>query len=275
MMKKIFALAMSVMMLLSFAACAAKPAEDAPAAAAAASVDMSGVKLMQDGVLTVGMEIGYPPFEDFAEDGTTPIGYDVDFAKALGEKLGVTVNFVNTAWDGIFQGIGVNYDCVISAVTITEERKASMLFSEPYINNYQAVVVKKDYAGKIGSFLDLNGLSISVQKETTSDILMSDYVSTGSIDATISANEKVTTCFTQLENGEVDAVVVDSTVADGYLASNPDKFVKIFQDESEPEQFGVAMAMDNTALQTALNDAIAKLTAEGFFESNVAYWFGK
>ena len=276
-MKKMIALALAVAMLLSFAACTAKEAavEPAAATAAAATVDMSNVKLMQDGVLTVGMEIGYPPFEDFAEDGTTPIGYDVDFAKALGEKLGVTVNFVNTAWDGIFQGIGVNYDCVISAVTITEERKASMLFSEPYINNYQAVVVKKDYAGKIASFLDLKGLAIAVQKETTSDILMSDYVSTGSITATISANEKVTTCFTQLENGEVDAVVVDSTVADGYLASNPDKFVKVFQDESEPEQFGVAMALDNTALQAAINEAIAQLTSEGFFESNVAYWFGK
>ena len=276
MMKKIIALALVLAMMLSFAACATKEAPaEAAATAAAATIDMSAVKLMQDGVLTVGMEIGYPPFEDFAEDGTTPIGYDVDFAKALGEKLGVTVNFVNTAWDGIFQGIGVNYDCVISAVTITEERKASMLFSEPYINNYQAVVVKKDFAGKIGSFMDLNNMAIAVQKETTSDILMSDYVSTGSINATISANEKVTTCFTQLENGEVDAVVVDSTVADGYLASNPDKFVKIFQDESEPEQFGVAMALDNTALQAAVNEAIAQLTTEGFFESNVAYWFGK
>ena len=276
-MKKMIALALAVAMLLSFAACTAKEAavEPAAATAAAATVDMSNVKLMQDGVLTIGMEIGYPPFEDFAEDGTTPIGYDVDFAKALGEKLGVTVNFVNTAWDGIFQGIGVNYDCVISAVTITEERKASMLFSEPYINNYQAVVVTKDFAGKIASFLDLNNMAIAVQKETTSDILMSDYVSTGSITATISANEKVTTCFTQLENGEVDAVVVDSTVADGYLASNPDKFVKVFQDESEPEQFGVAMALDNTALQAAINEAIAQLTSEGFFESNVAYWFGK
>ena len=275
MMKKLFALALSVMMLLAFAACAAKETVEEPAAAAAASVDMSSVKLMQDGVLTVGMEIGYPPFEDFAEDGTTPIGYDVDFAKALGEKLGVTVNFVNTAWDGIFQGIGVNYDCVISAVTITEERKESMSFSEPYINNYQAVVVKADFAGKVESFLDLDGMAIAVQKETTSDILMSDYVSTGSITATISANEKITTCFTQLENGEVDAVVVDSTVADGYLAANPDKFVKVFQDESEPEQFGVAMALDNTALQAAINEAIALLTAEGFFEANVAYWFGK
>lgn len=274
MMKKMFALALSVMMLLSFAACAAKETAEAPAAAAG-SVDMSNVKLMQDGVLTVGMEIGYPPFEDFAEDGTTPIGYDVDFAKALGEKLGVTVNFVNTAWDGIFQGIDVNYDCVISAVTITEERKSSMAFSDPYINNYQAVVVKADYAGKIESFLDLEGLALAVQKETTSDILMSDYVSTGSISATISANEKITTCFTQLDNGEVDAVVVDSTVADGYLASNPGKFVKAFQDESEPEQFGVALGLSNAALQAAINEAIALLTAEGFFEANVAYWFGK
>ena len=275
MMKKLFALALSVMMLLSYAACAAKETAEETPAAVAASVDMSKVKLMQDGVLTVGMEVGYPPFEDFAEDGTTPIGYDVDFAKALGEKLGVTVNFVNTAWDGIFQGIGVNYDCVISAVTITEERKESMLFSEPYINNYQAVVVKAGYTGTIASFLDLDGMAIAVQKETTSDILMSDYVSTGSINATISPNEKITTCFTQLENGEVDAVVVDSTVADGYLASNPDKFVKAFQDESEPEQFGVAMALDNTALQAAINEAIAQLTAEGFLEANVAYWFGK
>ena len=279
MMKKLFALAIAVLMILSFAACTAQDATAeataAPEEAAASAIDMSAVKLMQDGVLNVGMEIGYPPFEDFAEDGTTPVGYDIDFAKALGEKLGVTVNFVNTAWDGIFQGIGVNYDCAISAVTITDERKATMLFSEPYINNYQAVVVRADSTAKIGSFLDLNGLAIAVQKETTSDILMSDYVSTGSITATISANEKVTTCFTQLENGEVDAVVVDSTVADGYLASNPDKFVKAFQDESEPEQFGVAMALDNTALQAAVNEAIAQLTTEGFFDSNVAYWFGK
>ncbi len=277
MMKKVLALALSALILLSFAACGAKEAEETPAATeapAAASVDMSGVKLLQDGVLNIGMEIGYIPFEDFAEDGTTPIGFDVDLAKALGEKLGLSVNFINTAWDGIFQGIGVNYDCVISAVTITAERKESMLFTDPYINNYQAVVVKAGYTGTISSFLDLDGLTIAVQKETTSDILMSDYVSTGSINATISANEKITTCFTQLENGEVDAVVVDSTVADGYLSVSPDKYVKAFQDESEPEQFGIALALDNTALQVALNEALAQLEAEGFFESNIAYWFG-
>ena len=301
-MKKMLAFVLALVMAASFAACGTKATEDVssePTAAAApteaaaeptqapaepteevaqptgtTAIDMVGVKLMNEGTLTIGVEIGYPPFEDFAEDGTTPIGYDIDFAKALGEKLGLEVNFINTAWDGIFQGIDVNYDCVISAVTITDDRKESMSFSDPYINNYQAVVVRPDFAGEITGFLDLDGLAIAVQKETTSDILMSDYVATGSINTTISANEKVTTCFTQLDNGEVDAVVVDSTVADGYLASNPDKYVKAFQDESEPEQFGVALGKENTALQTAMNAAIAQLTEEGFFEENIAFWFG-
>jgi polar amino acid transport system substrate-binding protein len=292
MQKKIFAIILSIAMLISLAACAAiqpsktaneteseTPSEvetgsTAETTGATVGIDISGVKLMKDGTLTIGVEIGYPPFEDFADDGTTPIGYDIDFAKALGEKLGLDVIFINTAWDGIFQGIDVNYDCVISAVTITDERKETMLFSDPYINNYQAVVVKSDYAGEIDSFMDLNGLAVAVQKETTSDILISDYVDTGSIECTISANEKITTCFTQLANGEVDAVVVDSTVADGYLASNPGVYVKAFQDESEPEQFGVAMGLTNTALQAAINEAIAQLMEEGFFDENVAYWFG-
>jgi len=229
---------------------------------------------MQDGVLTIGMEIGYPPFEEFADDGTTPIGYDVDFAYALGEKMGLDISIINTAWDGIFQGIGVNYDCVISAVTITEERKETMLFSDPYINNYQAVVVPFDYEGEVTGFLDLDGMTIAVQKETTSDILMSDYVDTGSIDCTISANEKIVTCFTQLTNGEVDAIVCDSTVAIGAVAADPDLYKIVFTDESEPEQFGVAMGLTNVELQTAINEAIAKLTEEGFFEENTAYWFG-
>jgi len=149
-----------------------------------------------------------------------------------------------------------------------------MSFSTPYIENYQAVVVRKDYDKEINGFNDLEGLSLAVQKETTSDVLMSDYVDTGSITATISANEKITTCFTQLENGEVDAVVVDSTVADGYVASSPDVFLITYVDQSEPEQFGVAMGKDNVALQTAINKAIAELKEEGFFEESVAHWFG-
>lgn len=283
---KLLTILMALIMVFGLAACGGDDAssvtyDDQPDADTSetedtqeTSIDMSDVTLMNEGQLTVGVEIGYPPFEDFAEDGTTPIGYDIDFGYALAEKLGLDLVHINTAWDGIFEGIDTNYDVVISAVTITDDRKETMSFSDPYINNYQAVVVPKDFEGTINGFDDLDGMSIAVQKETTSDVLMSDYVDTGSITATISANEKITTCFTQLENGEVDVVVVDSTVADGYVAGNPDAFMIAYLDESEPEQFGVAMGKDNVALQTAINEAIAQLEAEGFFADNVAHWFG-
>ena len=119
MKKKLLAFLLGAAMIFSLSGCAADTTEEsssetagtdnvtsAPTTeatedeASATEIDMSGVKLINDGTLTIGVEIGYPPFEDFAEDGTTPVGYDIDFANALGEKLGVKVNFVNTAWDG-------------------------------------------------------------------------------------------------------------------------------------------------------------------------------
>lgn len=239
-----------------------------------ASIDISGVKLMNEGVLTVGCEVGYPPFEDFAEDGTTPVGYDIDIITEVARRLGLELNVINTAWDGIFAGIDVNYDCVCSAVTITPERQETMIFTEPYINNYQAVVLPKGSDKTITSFNDLSGLSIAVQKETTSDILMSDYKSTGTIDVEIVANEKVTSCFTQLTNKEVDAVVVDSTVADGYIAKYPDDYEIAYLDKSEPEQFGIAMGKNSTALQAAINEALKGMEADGFIDETYDYWFG-
>ena len=264
MKKSIFAALLCIAILFSMTACNAKKEEKAA----------SDLNLMKDGTLSIGVEIGYPPFEDFAQDGTTPVGYDIDFAKALGEKLGLEISFINTAWDGIFQGIGVNYDVVISAVTITDERKETMDFSDPYIDNYQAVVVRADSDMDVKDFLSLEGMALAVQKETTSDILISDYVSTGSLNCTLAQNEKVITCFTQLDNKEIDAAVVDSTVADGQVGKNPDKYKIAYLDKSEPEQFGVAIKKGNSALVDAINKAIAEMKDEGFFKENTEYWFG-
>lgn len=288
MKKKCLSVLLAAVTALSFTACGANknnattaaPAADAAAtadasagAASASKIDISGAKLLSDGVLSVGCEVGYPPFEDFADDGTTPIGFDIDIISAVGEKLGLDVNIINTAWDGIFAGIGVNYDVTCSAVTITPEREETMLFSTPYINNFQAVVLLAGDNRAVNSFNDLDGLTIALQKETTSDILMSDYKSTGTIDVQIVANEKITSCFTQLQNGEVDAVVVDSTVADGFINSSDD-FQIAYADTAEAEQFGIAMAKDNTGLQKAINQALLELDEEGYIEETYDYWFG-
>ncbi len=269
-MKKVLALIlMASMLLCGLAGCSAAPSDDQQAAAPAADLG-----LIADGVLTIGMEIGYPPFEYYAEDGTTAIGFDVDFAHALGEAMGLEVNLINTAWDGIFEGIGTNYDVVISAVTISPERQETMDFSTPYINNYQAIVVPKGSDLTFSALTDLSGYAVSMQKETNSDILLDDLISTGSVtNCTPVTNEVVTTSFEQLSNGEVDVVLCDSTVADGYVTREPDKYEIAFVDEAEPEQFGVAIKKGNTAMVEAVNAAMAILESEGFFTDNNSKWF--
>ena len=281
MKKFLAAMLAAVMMLAVFTGCGDTTEPEAPSSnnndnnnVTSSTIDISGVKLMNEGKLTVGSEIGYPPFEDFKEDGVTPEGFDIDIATEVARRLGLEVVFINTAWDGIFAGIDVNYDCVASAVTINPGRLETMLFSTPYIDSYQAVVIPTESDWKISSFMDLEGKAIAVQKETTSDELMSDYKSTGTINVEIVANEKVTSCFTQLINGEIDAVVVDSTVADGYIARQPELYQIAYQDNSEPEQFGIAMGLENTALQAAINEALAQMEAEGFIADTYDYWFG-
>ena len=228
--------------------------------------------LIKEGVLNVGMEIGYPPFEDKAEDGS-PVGYDVDLVNALGEKMGLEVNLIDTAFDVIFAGIDTNYDCVVSAVTITDERRQNCLFSDPYIENFQAVAVKKGSDLKVSSLKDLSGHSVILQKGTTSEDLLDDMIATGTVtDCTKSATEQILTCFTTLDNGEYEMVLCDSTVAQDYVTKFPDKYEIVYTDNEYPEQFGIAMGKNNTELQAAINKAMAELKAEGFFEKNAEKW---
>lgn len=276
-MKKILALTLALAMVVTmFTACGSSSNDTTTVAEKeVATVDASKVNFMNKGQLTVGIEVGYPPFEQFAEDGTTPEGYDVDIISEVAKRLGVKVNFVNTAFDGIFKGIDKNYDVVCSAITITKERKKTMLFSDPYIDNYQAVVVKADDNKKISSFKDLEGMQVGLQEGTTSLEIMKDLIGTKTLKkASYIQSEKVTGCFEQLKNGEVDAVLVDSTVADGQVAK--DKSIKIaWKDDKEPEQFGIAMGKKNKELQKAINAALADMEKEGVIKDSYDYWFVK
>ena len=276
MKRKIIAMLLAAAMLcVSFVGCGSDDSKNdvSSAAAVQGSVDVSNVKLIKEGTLTVGMEIGYPPFEDKAENGD-PIGYDVDLVYALADKMGLEVNIVDTAFDVIFAGIGTNYDCVVSAVTITDERRENCLFSEPYIDSYQAVVVKKGSDIKIESLKDLSGKSVALQDATTSKALLDDMIKTGTVtDCKMGPSEKVLTAFTALDNGEYDVVLCDSPVADTYITNYPDKYELAFLDKENVEQFGVAMAKNDVELQTAVNEAMKQLKEEGFFEENTAKWF--
>lgn len=259
-MKKLLALVLCLVLAFSLAACGGtSPTE-------------STLTTINEGVLTIGSEIGYPPFESYASDGVTPEGLDIDLAYAIGEKLGLEIQFIDTAFDTIFAGIGTNYDCVISAVTISDDRLEEVDFSSPYIKNYQTVVLKADSDTEITGFESLDGLSVSVQAGTTSYDYMNQFIESGSLKSTLVSNEKVLTCFTQLENGEVDAVLCDSSVAQDYVAKNPDIYKIAWTQETDAEEFGVAVAKGDTALQSALSKAIDELEADGTLEEIRSRW---
>lgn len=282
-MKKILTLTLAVLfVVLSLTACGDKKdttsggeAKKSEGTAKTYDFDTAEFNLLNDGVLTIGCEIGYPPFEQYAKDGVTPVGYDIDLADELGKRLGLKINFINTKFDTIFEGMGTNYDVVISGITINEERKAKMILSEPYIDNYQAIVVKADSDLTAKSLNDINGHSVAFQKGTTTDEIVTELVETGTVKCTSAANEKILTCFQQLSQGEVEMVVCDSTVASVQLAKEPGKYKIIFTDTENPEQFGIAIPKENTKLADAINTLIKDMKEEGFFEELNEDWFGE
>jgi polar amino acid transport system substrate-binding protein len=222
----------------------------------------SGELTMTPGVLTVGMEIGYPPMEYLDTDGKTPIGFDVSMAKALGEKLGLEVQFIDTAWDGIFAGVSTDkYDCIISSVTVTEERQAAHNFTKPYIGNSQALVLLKGSAVKARTPEALGNLRVAYQAETTSDIYMAKLADQG-LQFNPFEYDKVINCFDELRLGRVDAIVCDSLVAVDYVAPDDTPFEIVWQGTAD-EVFAICLKKGNDALTAALDGALDELFADG------------
>jgi polar amino acid transport system substrate-binding protein len=218
---------------------------------------------IKDGVLMIGMEIGYPPFEYFDADGKTPIGFDVQLGNAIAKKLGLKVEIVDTAWDGIFAGVNTGkYDCIISAVTITEERKAVHNFSTPYIGNAQAMVLLKGSTVTAKNPEELGGLGVAYQAETTSDIYMTKLADEKGLKFTAYEYDKVMNCFDDLKNGRCDAVVCDSLVAIDYVNAEDSPFQMVWQGTAD-EKFGICMKKGNDKLTAAIDKALEELFADG------------
>jgi polar amino acid transport system substrate-binding protein len=220
----------------------------------------SGGLTLKKGVLMVGMEIGYPPMEYLAADGKTPVGFDVEMANAIAEKMDLKLELIDTAWDGIFAGVDTKrFDCIMSSVTITPERQIAHNFSKPYIQNTLALVVPKNTRQVIRTPMDLAGLGVAYQEETTSDYYMEQLDKDG-VKFTPYEYDKVMYCFDELRLGRVDAIMTDLLVAYEYLARS-DTFEIVWVGGAE--EFGICMKKGNDALTEAIDKALDELFANG------------
>ena len=221
-----------------------------------------GITIKKD-ILSIGMEIGYPPMEYLAEDAKTPIGFDVDMGKAIAAKLGLKAEFISVAWDGIFAGVDTKrYDTIMSAVTITEARKQAHNFSLPYFVNTLALVVLKGSSITARSPEECEGLNVAFQGDTTADFYMQDLEDEIGINYSPRRYEKVMSCFDELKLGRVDVVLTDLPVALAYVAA-PNSPFEIVWENPEPEIFGICMKKGNDALTEAINKALLELFNDG------------
>ena len=185
---------------LMLAACGKKEPAPAPAATAPAPAPAK--------VYVVGTDAAYAPFESQNEKGEI-VGFDVDVVQAIAAKAGIQVKFVNTPWEGIFNTLQQgDRDMVVSAVTITDERKQTMDFSDPYFDAAQLIAVKE--TSKVTKFADLKKLKVGVQTGTTGDEAVSKLL--GKTSTSIKRFESTPLALKELESGGVDAVVADNGI---------------------------------------------------------------
>ena len=250
------------------AACGKEP-EPAPAPAQVASAPAPApVK-----TYVVGTDAAYAPFESQNEQAEI-VGFDIDVVKAIAQKGGFEVKFVNTPWEGIFNALGQgDRDLLVSAITITDERKQTMDFTEPYFDAAQLIAVKAD--SKIAKFTDLKKLKakVGVQTGTTGDEAVTKLL--GKTSTAIKRFESTPLALKELEAGGVDAVVADNGVVIHYVANNPGGNFKTVSDaEFVPEQYGIAVKKGNAELLDALNQGLAAIKADGTYDKIYAQWFG-
>lgn len=208
------------------------------------------------GVLRVGTEGVYSPFSYHDPKTGELVGYDVDVAKAVGEKLGVKVEFVETPWDSIFAALEADrFDVVANQVTITPERQAKYDLSQPYSVGEGVIVTRAD-DDSIKSLADLKG-------KTTAQSITSNWAQVArDAGATVQSVEGFAQAITLLNQGRIDATVNDSIAVYAYLAETGDTSVKIAAQTGEKSDQGFA-ARKNSGLLPELNGALQELHANG------------
>lgn len=270
-MKKLLALALSTAMILSFTACSSNTAPTGGNETDTTSQEETQLDIepASNETIIVGLDENFPPM-GFRDENNEMTGFDIELAKAAAEKMGVEIEFQPIDWSSKELELNADkVDLLWNGLTITEERKENMEFTNPYLENKQVIMVKND--SPVATKADLAGKNIGIQKESSAV----DAVNSDPIAAELNLNEYENNvlAFTDLEIGRVDAVVVDEIVAKYYIANNETNF-KLLEDNFGDEVYGIAAKKGNTELIDKLQAALDEISADGTATEISNKWFG-
>ena len=241
-MKKIIALALAMMMALCT------------------------LTALADDTIIVATNPEYPPFEYVEGDET--VGYDIDLWKAIAEKLGVAYEIEAMDFDAVISSVAANPNTIgISGISITDERKLTVNFSEGYINAGLVVIVKADSGLETAD--QLKGKLIGVQLGTTSDFAAEEITGMENV----AQYKTFLNAVMDLQGNKLDAVIIDKPVGQAILASLNDPNLVIVDMGLQADWSGIEVNKNNPELLAKINAALAELEAEGFFEQLAVKYF--
>lgn len=233
--------------------------------------DSDAYTLVEDGKLTVSSDLATPPFE-YVNDAGEDQGFTYELMGMIADELGLELNYLPAQkFDGIIPMVkqGVKTDVGACNITITDERKEEVDFTDPYIDSNQGVAVAKNTGYDTVDSLNASGVKIAVQSGTTSE----EWAIENLPQATTVNFDDWTAAFTAVMSGQCQAVVCDLPV-EQWMVSNSFTGMEIIKEVPTGEQFGIAVSKDNPELTQAINDALAKIKDSGAYDKLYEKWFG-
>lgn len=245
----------------STASSAAASSVAASSEAASTSAAAAELTTVEAGKLTMATNATFPPYEMTTDAGTIE-GIDVDTAQAIAEKLGLELQIDDMDFDAALLSVQQGKaDIAMAGITVTDERMAVMSFSDSYATGIQSVIVPE--GSDITSVDDLAGKKIGTQRGTTGYLYCTDDFG----EENVIAYDNGLTAVQALNNGQVDAVVIDNAPAQEFVAANPG--LKILDTAYAQEDYAIGVAKGNTQLLDAINGALEELQADGTLQAIV------
>ncbi len=227
---------------------------------------------INEGQLIIGLDDQFPPM-GFRDDSNNLVGFDIDLAVAVCERLGLEA--VPTPIDWTTKELeldGGRVDVLWNGLTITPERQETMLMSPAYIANAQVIVVRNDSG--IQTLADLAGKTVGLQETSSADEAYASCAAAGTEAELIKAPENIS-LFTDLKIGRIDAVVIDKVFADYYIAENGEGLLTTLEEQLADEEYGIAFKKGNQELADAVLGALDELVQDGTAAEISQKWFGE
>lgn len=242
------------------------------APAAPKGVDFK-TQLKEPGVLNIGSDNAYPPFENIEANQSEPVGFDVDLFKEVAKELGLTAKSTTTSFDALFtQSVPRGqFDLGISGITIKESRKQTVDFTDPYFEANLSLAVNVQKTPAIKTIDDLAGQTIGVQTGTTGADCADAIVKQGKA-KDVKKFDTAVQAFDDLVAGGVAAVINDRPASEGIIEQR--SALKVVQVLETNEKYGFAVSKEKPDLRVAVNAALKKIMEDGRYATIYKTWFG-